>query len=355
MGKEGLTNVTELWIPEELRVYVKSSEDIMDIQVPDKKWIIPGILVEGLNALASVPKVGKTTLSFDFAVSVAQGEKLLGLEYEPIKGRTLYMALDEADIARTQERIEKRTNGKGIPNLLMHSFNFPRTDEHGLEYLEKFLEASPEPVHVVVIDILQKFLPGYVEDAGAYQKLQQYLPPIRKIAHKYHVAFLGLSHFTKEPDRKSDWSSAIYGNTATQGEVDNILGLFEIADYVRVLRTKGRDIRENEYRLTWDAKLERSSIDTTYATALQNGIRQKLYTAKVNPNHELVLSVLQELEGCDGAKSGQISDAMQDFEVPPGTTRSVLSELRVNKDIDLPHWKATKLYRLANRGCENAA
>ena len=220
------TENSGLWVPSaRLQEYVMSVDDLMEKEVSPIKWVIPGILPEGFTVLASKPKVGKSTLSLDTAIAVARQESLLGLnDHEPLHGRTLYIALDDTQINRAQERMQRRIGTEGRPALMNYSVKWPRDYDKALDYLEEFITTSPEPVEVIIIDVLQKFIPEYKEDAGAYQKLQTYLPPLRELAQKYHVALVGLMHTTKNEDRGGDWTSAIYGNTAVLAEADNILG-----------------------------------------------------------------------------------------------------------------------------------
>src|SRR5438105_10359948 len=180
----------EVWTPpEELRKYVMSIEELMNEETSPTKWIVPGIVAEGLTILASKPKVGKSTLSLDMSVAVAKKERMFGIDgYSMIEGRTLYIALDDTAKNRAQERLEKRLGGrKDLPRVMNYSVRWPRQNEDGLKLLEMFITSSPEPVQLIVIDVLQKFLPPYREDSSAYQALQEYLPPVRNLAQKHHV------------------------------------------------------------------------------------------------------------------------------------------------------------------------
>jgi RecA-family ATPase len=55
---------------------------------------VPGIVCEGLSLLAGPPKVGKSWLSLDLALSVAGGGKAFGaIPVQP--GPVLYLALED--------------------------------------------------------------------------------------------------------------------------------------------------------------------------------------------------------------------------------------------------------------------
>jgi|GEM_PF-3668250 len=326
----------------------------MSIEVDPIKWVIPRFLPEGFTVLAAVPKAGKSTLGLDWAVGVAQEEVLLGLPpYKAVLGRTLYIALDDKAVNRAQERLSKRTKSKGMPELLTISDNWPRSNEGGIDKLKRFMDASPQQVQVVVIDVLQKFLPYYKEDASAYQKLQEHLPPLRELAQEYHIALVGLMHMNKDGGNSPDWTSGIYGNIAVQGEADNILGLILDKDDKRVLKTRGRDVEVGTFDTLYDKETERVTVKPNHYE--MDDIREKIlrreYSAKDSPVKQRVIAVLSILPGCSDMSSGEVTQAMtEDLQAKPSTVRGSLSELRIAKLIDIQHYKETGRYRLPDCG-----
>ena len=331
----------------------------MTVEVAPMHWIIPGFLVEGLTVFGAKPKIGKTTMSMDWSIGIAYGEMLLGLpEYKAVRGRTLYISVDDGKINRFQERLTKRTNGHGLPELLTVSFNWPRMDEHGgggLDMVKRFLDASPEKVEVLVIDVLQKFLPEYVEDASAYQKLQRYLPHVRKLADEYHIAVVGLMHMHKDTNDK-DWTSGFYGNTAVVAEADNVIGLLEGNNGARVLKTRGRDLGEDEFLTEYDEATERVSIAQQGAAIdeIRRNLSKGAYTAKPSNAQDIVAVVLDSIPECEDMSSSQVEQAANELGgINSSTVRGALRELRVAKKIDVAHHNETKRYRMPN--CAAAA
>jgi RecA-family ATPase len=71
---------------------------------------VPGFLAEGVNLLAGPPKVGKSWLSLDLALSVAAGVPALG-SVEVEAGPVLCLAL-EATPHRFQSRMRKILDGR---------------------------------------------------------------------------------------------------------------------------------------------------------------------------------------------------------------------------------------------------
>ena len=59
------------------------------------KYVVPGVIVEGLTILAGKPKLGKSWLMLHAAIAVASGGLTLG-DIECITGDVLYCALEES-------------------------------------------------------------------------------------------------------------------------------------------------------------------------------------------------------------------------------------------------------------------
>src|SRR5262245_13197747 len=69
------------------------------------KYVVPGIIVEGLTLFAGKPKIGKSWLLLHAAVAVARGGFTLG-DKHCIEGDVLYCALEDNE-RRLQSRVTK--------------------------------------------------------------------------------------------------------------------------------------------------------------------------------------------------------------------------------------------------------
>lgn len=59
------------------KLIVESASDLMDADVGETSYTVQGILSEGFAVLGGAPKMGKSWLALDLAISVAQGTKFL--------------------------------------------------------------------------------------------------------------------------------------------------------------------------------------------------------------------------------------------------------------------------------------
>ena len=74
---------------------LKSAADLMALEFTPIRWLIPGLLPEGLMLLAARPKVGKSWLALDVGIATATGGEVLGRRVE--RGDVLYLALEDGD------------------------------------------------------------------------------------------------------------------------------------------------------------------------------------------------------------------------------------------------------------------
>jgi DNA-binding transcriptional MerR regulator len=91
-------------------------KEIMNLQVKEPSWLIPGFLPEGLSLFAGRPKIGKSWLALQIALTCMQ-----------IGKKVVYYALED-----TPGRLQKRLkvlgieNPEDLPNLIVFSFELAR-------------------------------------------------------------------------------------------------------------------------------------------------------------------------------------------------------------------------------------
>lgn len=74
---------------------IGSVRALMSKQREQTRWIIPGILPQGLVALAGRPKVGKSWFDLSLGMSIASAGTGVG-NASAEKGSVLYLALEES-------------------------------------------------------------------------------------------------------------------------------------------------------------------------------------------------------------------------------------------------------------------
>lgn len=137
--------------------------DLDCTEFPQPTFVIPGLVPEGTTILAGKPKVGKSLLTYNLGLSVAVGQRALGVI--PVnQGEVLYLALEETP-GRLKAKIAKMRGDTPPTNRIHFAFHWPRVDEGGLERLGEWLEDHPG-VKLVVIDTFARFRSWKASHAG---------------------------------------------------------------------------------------------------------------------------------------------------------------------------------------------
>ena len=98
------------------KLSTRSCEEIMTTVYKPIEFVIDGLIAQGLYILAGAPKVGKSWLALDMCLSIAKGEKNLGLKTS--QGTALYLCLEDS-YARIQNRLYEPTAPKSKDNIFL--------------------------------------------------------------------------------------------------------------------------------------------------------------------------------------------------------------------------------------------
>lgn len=126
------------------------AETLMTTPLEQLKFIVDGLMPQGLHILAGSPKIGKSWLSLWICLQVAKGNKVW--DFKTLKSDVLYLCLEDS-FARIQNRLFEITDD-APPNL--HFAIMSDTIGNGLEIqIENFIKEHSE-TGLIVIDTLQK-------------------------------------------------------------------------------------------------------------------------------------------------------------------------------------------------------
>jgi AAA domain/RepB DNA-primase from phage plasmid/IclR helix-turn-helix domain len=227
---------------------ITTMETLKTMTFPPIKYVVPGILVEGLTLIAGKPKIGKSWLLLHAALAVARGGFTLG-DLHCVEGDVLYCALEDSE-RRMQSRATKLL---GIvndwPKRMGVCHSLPRLGDGGANIIRNWIETQPHP-RLIVIDPLAMIRALKKIDESNYQSDYLALLELRDLANKFGVAVAVVHHLRKaEADDPFDTISGTLGLT---GAVDSILALKRDSGGKYVLHGKGRDLIELEKALSFD-------------------------------------------------------------------------------------------------------
>lgn len=255
----------------------KSCEEIMTTVYKPIEFVVDGLLAQGLYILAGAPKVGKSWLALEMCLSIAKGEKVLGLKTS--QGTALYLCLEDS-FQRIQNRLYELTD-EPVENL--HFVILSDTIGKGLEEQIEQFKSEHSDLKVVFIDTLQMIRSETDSNYGSDYKE---LSILKSLADKLEVAIVVVHHTRKCSD--SDPFNMISGSTGISGCVDGSLVLIENKRGSRnaKLFCVGRDIENAEINLQFDSDLKKwvvtdeptapKSKDNIFLAALYVYIKKKV-------------------------------------------------------------------------------
>ncbi|MCI1965758.1 MAG: helicase RepA family protein [Oscillospiraceae bacterium] len=242
------------------------AETLMTTPLEQLKFIVDGLIPQGLHILAGSPKIGKSWLSLWICLQVAKGEKVW--DFETHKSDVLYLCLEDS-FARIQNRLFEITDD--APSNL-HFAIMSDTIGNGLEIqIENFIKEHSE-TGLIVIDTLQKVRSNTSANVNPYAADYDDINALKQIADKYKIAIVLVHHLRKTGD--SDPLNMISGTSGIAGGADTnfVLQKEKRIENRAMLICTGRDIEQrelfldfNKYNLLWELRepieVEQKKVD----------------------------------------------------------------------------------------------
>jgi len=199
---------------------------LMDEPDEEISWIVDGLLPSGgFSAMVAKPKVGKSTLARQLALSVAQGGQFLGRK--TTKGTVLYVALEEK-----RSEVKKHFKLLGVTRAEnLYSYIDPAPKE-AHQWLEREVKKR-KPV-LVIVDTLFRF--AQVTDVNDYARVNAVLSPLLALARDNNTHLMVIHHARKGGGEGGD---SMLGSTAIFGSVDTSI-ILKRTDGKRTIETQQR-------------------------------------------------------------------------------------------------------------------
>jgi hypothetical protein len=283
----------------------------------------------GLTMMCAKPKVGKSSLARQLAVSVAEGEDFLGKSVKT--GNILYLSLEgPKHVVQQHFKTLGLTQTKGRVTLVHE--HMPAQGELGVEKLRRTLDGLKD-VRLLVIDPVGKLL--RLAKSENYDEVLTAVEVLEKIAKDYTLQLLFLAHAKKR--QTDDAGDSPIGSTAFRGGTDcNIFlrkqGIRRVIsteqrwgnpieeetfldyDRERQVMTLGKPVtdeqeeRQESRSAKTKERIERGLLSTLTLISMtpeakEKGVTQSQLLDQVQGKRVLKLQVLKELVG-----SGRVSE-----------------------------------------------
>jgi hypothetical protein len=315
---------------------VRSIPDIMSSVFAEPKFAVHGIVAEGLTLLAGKPKLGKSWLALNLALTIAAGGVALG-NVPVVTGPVLYLALEDR-FRRIQSRTGKILTGLGMsPEAsarLDVAVDCPRLDAGGLDRLCEWIERQgftgegderSANARLIIIDVWAKFRPLQQSNKNAYDQDYAHMTALKNILDYYRTSALVLHHTRKAAAQ--DAIDEVSGTTGIAGCADGIMVLSraraqEGKEFEAELMITSRDADEQKLALVVDRE---TWVWTSQGSAAERG------SSRLN---EAIIRVLRNNAG-SVMSTKAISDCLA-IDPPPSMhhLRSALHKLAANDRIE---------------------
>jgi len=229
-----------------------TAAELMKMELPEPRWIVPGIIPEGLTLLAGKPKVGKSWLCLDLGLGVALGGYALG-QLRLDQGPVLYLALED-NTRRLKRRVRAVLQGNPAPHSLQLYTEWPRMgiEDGGLLKLDQWINGHPE-IRLVIIDTLARIRGSTNKrNKSAYELDYDALVGLHRLASQHEGLGIVVVHHLRKLD-SDDPLDLVSGTTGLTGCADAILVLLRSRGRADAeLFITGRDVEEQSLALEWD-------------------------------------------------------------------------------------------------------
>jgi hypothetical protein len=225
-----------------------SMEGLQPMTFEPIKYVVPGVIVEGLTLLAGKPKIGKSWLLLHAGVAVASGGFTLG-DIHCIEGDVLYLALED-NLRRVQARMTKLFGiTRKWPSRMIVHCEWPRLIDGGLDPIREWAVKAKHP-RLVIIDTLAMVRPPLkLKDQTQYAADYAAVLELRKLAAERGIAIAVVHHLRKEG--ADDALDTVSGTLGLTGAVDTVIVLRREASGI-VMHGRGRDLIDVEKAMTFD-------------------------------------------------------------------------------------------------------
>ena len=187
---------------------VMTASELMSLEIPEVKWVIPKLLPAGLALLAGPPKVGKSYLQLKLGKGIINDG-----------GKVFYYA-GEDSYYLLQSRL-KQLGMEECKDLFVHC------GREGLfakpnEFYHKIVDVlNTVQLDAIFLDNMELVLPPKARGGDDYAYYYQQLPQWASLASKHNCAIVMTHHTRKETtDNPFD---AILGSQAIMGTSDTVM------------------------------------------------------------------------------------------------------------------------------------
>ncbi|TFC26995.1 hypothetical protein E3O55_13020 [Cryobacterium sp. MDB1-18-2] len=219
---------------------------LMQQVFPPTKYVVPGIIPEGMTLLVAAPKIGKSWMVLGLGVELSSGGNAFGVLPVGAPRPVLYLALEDGQ-RRLQDRLTKLN-----PSEISHRLEFITSMDGSsvIETIRNYVAKHAGLDPVVILDTLGKVMPAASGNESAYGHDYKMLSALKATCDAVPGSSLVIVHHTRKADG-GDFLDAVSGTQGIAGAADTVMLLKrDRLDKRATLQVTSRDAAEGEYALT---------------------------------------------------------------------------------------------------------
>jgi RecA-family ATPase len=240
-------------------------------------FLVPGLIpADGTTLICSKPKVGKSWLLLDIALSSTADRYILG-QIKAVQGDVLYLALEDS-LRRLQQRATKLlpTFTGEWPEDLTIATQWRRVDQGGLDDTRDWVTTTRQKgrrVAFIAVDVLKMVRPRPQAGKQAYDLDYEAIMGLRQLSLELSVPIL-IAHHTLKAEAE-DLIDKVSGTLGLTAAADTII-VIERQSQGTVFDIRGRDLEAHTLAVEFNKTSCRWTILGDAATVRHSAERQQV-------------------------------------------------------------------------------
>lgn len=226
-----------------------TARDLQKMEIPPINWAVTDLIPEGLTLLAGRPKIGKSFIILDLALSITNEHKFLG-KFNCVPGKVLFIPYED-NTRRLQSRINDLMDGVDAPEGLLFpsELYFPKLDRGGVENIRRIIKDDAD-IRMVVIDTFGTAISsGFNSFGTSFKEDYEFLSHLQQLSLEYRISIVLIHHTRKLPSENV--FDEIVGTTGVTASPDTLMLIKKHGDKT-LLHITGRDIEEDTFEIKFD-------------------------------------------------------------------------------------------------------
>lgn len=275
---------------------------LMQQVFPPIRYVVPGIVPEGMTLLVAAPKIGKSWMVLGLGVELSNGGDAFGAIPVGKPRPVLYLALEDGK-RRLQDRLIKLN-----PSEVSARLEFLTDIEQGkvISTIRDYMQQHDGLDPVVILDTLGKVMPP-AGNGNQYGHDYSVLSALKATTDAVPGSSLVIVHHTRKMDA-GDFLDAVSGTQGIAGAADTVMVLRRDRQEARAtLQVTSRDAAEGEYSLMLTETGSWELDGQTLADAAHAAQTAKATAGLGDKSTEVIAYVNQHAEG---VRAQDVADAL---------------------------------------------